>query len=308
MQTNPISILTLFCSLLSASFARGQKNNWNSIDSIKKSTTNEYESKYRKLKSTRQVVLSQNTIDDTKRIVSIGANLNSDGWSIGGNIVKRRKQQNGVGIYITFSEVIHEKETKQKGTAQGKLPPLPPPKPYVYGKINKLYQINSSIGKEMVILPSLINGSTSVGIRTQFGVSIAMLKPYCLKLVYENQINGVDTSHLEVRKYSSIDSAKFMNNSSIYGSAGWKYGLDDIKIVPGVFADISLFIMPKSQKYFFHVISLGSRLGCFSEPMQLMQGQKALAYQLNLYAGIHIGYSQHGMETLPFLQKSLPFN
>ena len=125
--------------------------------------------------------------------VGLTGRLNTNGWTVGlfyqkpkGSIRDRRRGKNAGKSDIwslTFSEVTHEKQAKQH-KENTSFPELGESEPFVFGKINNLYLLQLGYSREQLLLPGVLDGNISVSFRYGGGFSLAMLKPYYLKLMY----------------------------------------------------------------------------------------------------------------------------
>ena len=216
----------------------------------------------------------------------LGGKLNSDGWSSNIYFVKKTNYKWNRIWQVGFSEIKHEKQTKQKGK---NYPQFGNATPYVFGKINNLYTLQVGYGHEKLLLPSVLEGNTSVCIRYNVGLSLAMLKPYYLKLIYMENIGGVDTSHLEEHKYSPTDSARFLTPSTIFGSSRWSKGLGEINYIPGAYFEVAFTILPGKPKTFIQAITLGINGAFYADMLPLMANAEAYRWQASAFAGLAIG-------------------
>ena len=216
----------------------------------------------------------------------VGGKLNSDGWSGSMYLIKRKKYHVSNFWEISFSEIKHEKQTKLQGTS-GAFPDLGMPTPYVFGKINNLYTFQIGYGKENLILPAVMEGNISVSFRYSGGFSVAMLKPYYLKLINVDYNNN--TATLEQQKYNHADSTLFLNSGDILGSSAWGKGLGEITYVPGLYAQTAFAIIPGKNKAFIQVVTLGVNAALYTHNLPLMADQKAYPWQVSLFAGLGIG-------------------
>src|SRR5690606_27457679 len=89
---------------------------------------------------------------------------------------------------LTFSEIKHEKQIKQQ--RENAYPELGNATPFVFGKVNNLYTLQLGHGREQLLLPGVIEDNLSVSMRFSGGFSLAMLKPYYLRLAYPDFVNG----------------------------------------------------------------------------------------------------------------------
>lgn len=262
--------------------APAQQRVWSGKDKYKKN-------KSAQVKSSVNDLASRGLSEEFRHTLLLGAKLNSDGWSGGLYYMKKRTPHISHLFQLTFSEIKHEKQVKQKSAGGGPLPPSPPPLPFVFGKINNLYTLQIGTGLEHLLLPAVMKGKLSVGMRHSLGFSLAMLKPYYLKLIYNENVNGVDTAHLEEHFYSTADSARFLNNNLIYGASSLTKGLDAIKPIPGAYFETAIVITPGTNKFLIQSITLGVNGSFYAAKLPIMAGQEAYMWQANLFAGLALG-------------------
>ena len=218
----------------------------------------------------------------------IGGKLNSDGWSGSTYFVKRKSYKLNNFWQINFSEIKHDKQTKQTGSNSA-FPELGSATPYVFGKINNLYTLQIGFGKEKLLLPAVLEGNLSVSYRYSAGFSLAMLKPYYLKLIYADYSTTPATAQLEQQKYTKADSALFLNTNTILGASKWSTGLDKIDCVPGAYFETAIAITPGKNKMFIEVITLGINAAYYEKTLAIMADQTAYPWQVSLFAGLTVG-------------------
>lgn len=216
----------------------------------------------------------------------IGGKLNSDGWSGNAYLVKKKSYPWSRIWQLSFSEIKHEKQVKLKGKGNAE---FGNPLPYVYGKVNNLYTLQIGYGHEKMLLPGVMEGNISVGIRYCFGLSLAILKPYSLQLTYLENINGKDSTHLEEHYYSPADSEKFLNPSAIFGASKWQRGLGEMRYVPGAHFEVAFAILPMKGKTFVQAITLGVNGAFYARKLPIMAEQEAYRGQASLFAGLALG-------------------
>lgn len=219
--------------------------------------------------------------------LAIGAHLNSNGWT--GLIYYQRRIDRTKSHFfqLSVSEVKHEKQIKQQRSNTA-YPQLGPSTPFVFGKTNNLYLAQLGHGREFLILPSVLEGNLSVSIRAQAGFSLAMLKPYYLKLIYVDY-NPDPQARLKEEKYTEQNSEQFLNSNAILGASKWKKGLNDMTYAPGAYADLAIAIEPLKNKTFIKTVTLGGHFSIHSKDLEIMASQKAYPWQACLYAGLSIG-------------------
>ena len=258
-----------------------QNSTWNTSAVTKKT-----EGAKHKVKDYKKHLENWGTDTSYNRAFLIGGKLNSDGWSGCMDFIKRKNYKINKFWQISFSEIKHEKQTKQQGT-NSTYPQLGNATPYVFGKINNLYTFQVGFGKEKLLLQAVLDGNLSVSYRYSGGLSLAMLKPYYLKLIYID--NGGASAHLEQYTYNQSDSAYFLNPNSILGASKWTTGLGNIDYVPGVYFETSIAIIPGKNKYFIQVVTLGINGACYAKQLPVLIDQVALPWQVSLFASFAIG-------------------
>ena len=275
-----ISLLLLLLPMAS----NAQSDAWSGANSGAQKTT---DTKH-KLKDFKEHLQNWGLDTNYNHAFLIGGKLNSDGWSASIYFVKRKSYKLNNFWQINFSEIKHDKQTKQTGSNDGFMQ-LGTPTPYVFGKINNLYTLQIGFGKEKLLLPSVFEGNLSVSYRFSGGFSLATLKPYYLKLVYVDYTATPETAHTEQHKYSITDTAQFLNTSYILGASNWSKGLDEIDYVPGAYFETAIAITPGKNKTFIQVITLGVNAAYYVKSLPIMADQKAYPYKVSLFAGLAIG-------------------
>ena len=220
--------------------------------------------------------------------LSLCGRLNSDGWS-GGLSYKHRRNSTAYTLWqLTFSEIKGEKEAKQQ-RANTAFPELGASSSYIFGKVNNLYTLQLGYGRERLLLPGVVEGNISVGIRYGGGFSLAMLKPYYLRLVYvDNSTQPVSGTERDER-YSDANSSLFLDPSFILGRYRWSKGLGEMTYVPGIYGHTALVIEPAKGKTFIQTVTLGISAAVYSRKLTIMAEQKASAWEGCLFAGLELG-------------------
>lgn len=265
--------------------SHAQNSVWNS--DAKKSAGNKANKTKHKLKDYKEHLQNWGLDTNYNHAFLLGGKLNSDGWSGSMYFVKRKSYKLSNFWQINFSEIKHEKQTKEKSTAS--YPQFGNASPFVYGKINNLYTLQIGFGNERLLLPAVMEGNISVSFRYSLGFSLAMLKPYYLKLLYSDNSNPTDTVHIEQHKYSPSDSTRFLNTNRIFGASKWTKGLDEIDFVPGAYFETAIAIIPGKNKTFIQTITLGINGAFYAKALTIMADQKAYPWQVSLFAGLAIG-------------------
>lgn len=262
-----------------------QNSVWNGRD-LRKGATDKIGKTKKGLKAYKEHLEQWGLDTNYNRGLLIGGKANSNGWS--GNVFyEKRLGYKVTGFWtLSFSEIKHEKQIKEQA-ASNAYPQLGNPSPFVFGKINNLYTLQLGYGRDVLLLPSVAEGNISVSFRYDGGFSLAMLKPYYLKLIYTDNVN--DIAYLKEEKYSSSNADKFLNSGAILGASKWSKGLGETDYVPGLYLEGAVAIMPGNAKAFIQLITLGINAAYYAKSLPIMADEKAFPYQISLFAGLDIG-------------------
>jgi len=285
----PFKKYFLSCSLLFhvALQSHAQSSVWDGGKDAQKSVKEKKEKTKSTFKDYKEHVQQWGMDTSLPHTLLLGAKANTNGWS---GCIYRLKKIKGTTTskfwQISFSEIKHDKQIKEQGTGLSTLS-LGNPSPFVFGKINNLYTLQVGLGKEQLLLPAVVEGNISVSFRYNCGLSLAMLKPYYLKLVYTDNASG--SPYLKEEKFDSTNSAKFLNANSILGASKWSKGLNEISYVPGIYFDAAIAIQPGKNKLFVQVITLGANVAIYDRSLPIMADQQAYPWQASLFAGLALG-------------------
>lgn len=243
--------------------------------------------KQRTVKSWRDHLQKWGLDSNYNHALAIGGKLNTNGWS--GQVYYEKKDSRSSEHFfqLSFSEIKHDKQIKQEKSNTA-FPELSSASSYIFGKTSNLYTLQLGYGKEYLLLPGILEGNMSVSLRVQGGFSLAMLKPYYLKLVY---VTYDTTQHVSFKeeKYSEENADKFLNTGNILGASSWSKGLGEISYVPGAFIDAAVAIEPLKNKTFIKTVTIGGNFAFYSKNLPIMAETKSYPWQASLFVGLNIG-------------------
>ncbi len=266
--------------------ATAQNSIWDSPKKASKKSSEKISKEKGKIKKWKNHLQQWGLDSNYKQQVSVGGKLNTNGWSGMVYYQKRISATKAHFFLLSFSEIKHEKQIKQQGTNTA-FPALGNSTPYVFGKINNLYTLQIGHGREMLLLPGVLEGNVSVSLRLHAGFSLAMLKPYYIKLVYTDLTNN--SAYLKEEKYSPQNSDKFLKQGDILGASKWSKGLGDITYVPGGYIDAAIAIEPQKSKTFVQSITIGTQFAIYTKSLPIIAERKAYPYQESLFVGLALG-------------------
>lgn len=218
--------------------------------------------------------------------LAIGGRLTSTGWTALVYYQHRLSMTQNYFLQLGFSEIIHEKQIKQQRQNIA-YPELGASNAFVFGKINNVYQLQLGYGREQLLLPGLLEGNMTISLRYQAGFSLAMLKPYYLKLIHDEYYP--DSVFVREERYTPDNKERFLRTGNVLGASKWKNGLNEINYLPGAFVDVAICIEPLKNKTFIKTVTLGGNFSIHSGDIEIMANQKAYPWNACLYAGLSLG-------------------
>gem|GEM_PF-389727 len=279
-------LFSLFVLLPSKSL-QAQVSVWQESQSKMKSLKQKKDKQQSHLREWKNYIEKEAATSDYHYALSVGARLNTNGWSGGLYFLKQKDAGKQILWELHVSEIKHEKETKQENT-KTVFKNLGKGRPYIFGKSNSVYTLQLGYGRQQLLFPALLDGNLSVSLRYATGPGLAFLKPYYLELIYIKP-GTADEVELRSEKYSADNARRFLEAGNIHGADKWGKGLGETKIIPGLFGELAFVLEPDKPKTFIQTITFGGKAAIYTKPLEIMADRKAYRYQLSLFVGLAIG-------------------
>jgi len=221
-----------------------------------------------------------------KRSFSGGVRLQSNGWGIfadkgflyGNEVfgsINRNKYFQVKVLELSLSEIKHAKEIK----ANSVLPGMAfQPGGYILGKINNFYQANLGFGYRRLIAGKPDPGTVSIHWTYIGGFSAGLLKPYYLDLYQYGSV-----------KYSEDIQNEFISPGMIIGKSGFSKGLNEIKVIPGLFLRTGLNFDFAPGKKGIAAIEAGVQGAYYFQEIAQMVGQDPKKAFFSFFASLQFG-------------------
>lgn len=280
--------LLLLFSFAFMGTAFAQKSVWDDAKNVSKNAKGKLGKETNRIKKWKDHIKQWGTAEDYNHQLLVGGRLNSNGWS--GALYYFTKAMPGLDVVwsLSFSEVKHEKQVKQE-RVNSAFPELGKATPFVFGKVNNLYLLQLGHGREYILLPGVVKGNISIGLRFSGGFSLAMLKPYYLRLIYVDYSQPDPVPEMKEERYSAANSDKFLKPGDILGASKWSKGLNKVKYIPGAFLDAAVVIRPVVANGFVQSVTLGTNIAYHTKALPIMAELKAYPWEGCLYIGLAIG-------------------
>jgi hypothetical protein len=164
------------------------------------------------------------------------------------------------------------------------------PKDFYFGKKNNFYTFRFALGNKKVLADKAEKNGVRVSLTYMAGLSFGILKPYYLNIAY--LIDDSDPSVLEYtvipQKYDD-DPEKFVDWYSIAGASGARFGMKEIKPVPGAMGKLGLnFDFSKHEEYEM-ALEAGVVGDFFYRRIPIMVSEKNKPYFLGAYLSFQFG-------------------
>lgn len=211
-----------------------------------------------------------------KKEISGGVMLNTRGW---GFIFRKGFNENAFRKNIWEAEVSGIKGDKQvRVNFYGAY--YSNANSYIYGKLNKVYDIRSGLGRQHRLNTKPYWGGVEVRVAYYGGISIGIAKPIYLYIINQNNYNTIESEKYDPESH-------FIEN--IYGRAPFLDGIDETKFYPGLYAKVGLNFEFGQYKTSIKALEAGVMIDGYAIPIPIMAFRDPHYYFLNFYFSFTFG-------------------
>ena len=215
------------------------------------------------------------------------ARFHTNGMSLGYTIANITTWYKTSYYYFDAGSLRHPKEYSQNFKFFNSGLFTESSKPFVFGKQNRLYALRAGIGSRRVYSEKGRKKSIVVGINYEYGATIGVLKPYYLKL--QSFVDGSAERVISVGKYSEQNADQFLDETNIFGGAEFRYGMDELKLKPGIHGKFGLNFSWGNVDKFVKAIEVGIMADLFLSRVPIMVLEENKPYFFNLYLTLQLG-------------------
>ena len=214
----------------------------------------------------------------------IGGGIHTRGWNIHLNYGFIKSYNRTMSFFAEFGEITHAKERLQRYDLSAIIGG--DSKPFIYGKRNRLF-VNRLGYTEKRYLSSKEN-SNAVSLAWTYGggISLGIVKPYYLNLIYRNSRN---IASIRPEKYSPDNWNRFLDPEQVNGPAGGSYGWDEALLEPGFFAKTALLIDWGAFDEIVKSAEIGITVDTYFNRIPLLVSEESTPIFINLYLHVHLG-------------------
>jgi hypothetical protein len=225
-------------------------------------------------------VYSQGELDEQQKVFfrnekSFGISLNTDGLGFGYRGAKRINFRNKRLYEIDFGTLRHPKEYKISNpyTTGGN---------YVFGKLNSAFYLRGGIGRQHELFKKADLGGIAIRYFFSVGPVLGIYKPIYYRVLYALTANEY------VIKEQKFTPAIALS-TEIYGRASFTKGLDEIKVVPGLYAKGGFNFEYSKQDKVIHAIEAGLQVNAFPKEIPIMATTSNKAVFFSFFVSYRFG-------------------
>lgn len=205
-----------------------------------------------------------------------GGKLTNDGYGFLMELGRATSIKYATLFQLDIAERKHPKEAKQTLTG------LPiTTNPYIYGKINFVYDVKLGVQKQMLMANKSNKNGVSITGNLGGGINLGLLRPY-----YVQVLGDVSTKFV---KYHSADSALFLNDNVIIGGPGLSKGWSDINLNPALYAKASVRFDYGRYNETVSALEIGANADFYSKKLVQMVYIKPKQLFFNVYVALIFG-------------------
>jgi hypothetical protein len=212
--------------------------------------------------------------------------FHTNGFSLGYSVHQIETWYRTKYYYFDIGSLKHAKEYSQNFRFFNQSLASASSRPFVFGKQNRLYALRAGLGTKRLFSEKARKKNVIVGISYEYGFTLGILKPYYLQLRrFEDGFDGEPVTE----KYSEENADIFLDETRIVGGGQFGYGLDELKIRPGVHGKIGANFSWGNNDRLIKALEVGLMGDFFLSRVPIMILEENKPYFLNVYITLQIG-------------------
>jgi hypothetical protein len=228
------------------------------------------------------LLLGQGEIDGQQKVFfrnekTIAVLLNTDGYGISYREGKRIDYLNKRLLELDLGTFKDPKEVKLSN------PSYQTPGTFVFGKLNSVIFIRGGLGHQHEIFKKADLGGIAIRYFYSGGPVISLYKPIYYKILH------VLSSYEYEIKEEKFD-VKVHEPSVIYSKSSFTKGLNETKLLPGIYAKAGFNFEYSKEDKIIHAIEIGSQINVFPNKIPIMATSSNKAVFFSLFASYRFGF------------------
>jgi hypothetical protein len=214
----------------------------------------------------------------------LGGGMHTRGFLITGEYSLIKDENKNISFRLEFAEIKSPKE--KRITSERRAVGGTTSRSYIYGKQNNLYALRMAAGQRFYISEKTDKSVIAIAFSYSGGISLGMLKPYYLDLIYRIDPSGIRISS---EKYSKDNELKFLDPTDISGHSGFGRGWDELTLAPGLYGKGSLIFDWGATDDFAKILELGLTTDIYFRNMPIGVREVRPPVFLNLFMNFYFG-------------------
>ena len=206
---------------------------------------------------------------------SFGFQLNSDGIGFSYRTARRTDYLNKNIIEYEFGTIKHPKEYKLDN-------PYTQGSSFVFGKLNFPVYLRASIGRQSELYKKADLGGVSIRLFYSGGPVLAVYKPIYYKVIYPVSLSEF---YLKEEKFNT----NIAIPQDIWGKASFIKGLDEVKVMPGIYGKGGFSFEYSKEDRVIHAIDIGATLSAYLKEIPIMASSDNKSVFFSLFVSYRFG-------------------
>lgn len=226
---------------------------------------------------------AQGELDEQQRVFfrnerSFGILLNSDGIGVGYRGAKRIDYLNKRLLEIEIGTLKHPKEYKLSN-------PYTPQSTgsFVFGKLNTVFYLRGGIGHQHELFKKEDLGGIAIRYFYSAGPVFAVYKPIYYRVLHPLSMTEYDLVD------EKFDVSVALLPQDIYSKSSFTKGLDETKVLPGIYAKGGFNFEYSKEDKIIHAIELGAQINAFPKKIPIMASNDNKTIFFSLFVSYRFG-------------------
>ena len=202
--------------------------------------------------------------------------LNSDGIGLSYRAAKRIDYLNKSIIEIEAGTLKHPREYRLSN------PYAQSAGTFVFGKLNTVFYLRGGIGHQHELFKKADLGGIAIRYFYSAGPVFAIYKPIYYKVIYPVSLSAVE---LKEEKFN----VSIALPQDIYSKASFTKGLDETKVLPGLFAKGGFNFEYSKEDKVIHAIEVGAQINAFPKKIPIMASSDNKPLFFSLFVSYRFG-------------------
>ncbi|NCO55173.1 MAG: hypothetical protein COZ21_09740 [Bacteroidetes bacterium CG_4_10_14_3_um_filter_31_20] len=228
---------------------------------------------------------SQGELNNETRVVSGNEKsyallINSNGWGLNYRYGKRITGFKKRLFDFDFSYIKHPKEIRIQNTYYDNQ------KRFVFGKLNILFTLKASIGKQKEVYSKFDKGGIAIKYFYEGGFSLAILKPIYYEVVDQSNPNPNPNTPNVIDKLFDYN---IHSPADIYGRSSFFKGITETKFKPGLFVKAGLSFVYSNQYEKINALETGLIFDIYNKELPIMATAQNQNYLISIFISYRFG-------------------